>query len=57
MDETKICKKCGRILPIQNFRLIHIIEEVVKNVKLSMTRNTRRKRMRRNLHSLITWKY
>lgn len=21
MDETKICKKCGRILPIQNFRL------------------------------------
>lgn len=22
MDETKICKKCGRILPIENFRLV-----------------------------------
>ncbi len=22
MDETKICKKCGRILPIDNFRLV-----------------------------------
>ena len=22
MDETKICKKCGRILPLENFRLM-----------------------------------